>query len=80
MFQTELPKGSLSFLLKILKGEMLTKVNNGSMSIIDVRDLAAMELAALADPNAKGEDKEELLSVDIEKHDLVSIQAATLAC
>ncbi len=53
MFQTEIA-GSLSFLLKILKGERFEKIPNGSMSIVDVRDLAEIELAALVNPDATG--------------------------
>lgn len=56
MFQPELPeKGSLKMLLAILKRERLEKIPNGSMSVIDVRDLAALELAAVENPEAKGE-------------------------
>lgn len=55
MFQPELPeKGSLKMLLAILKRERLEKIPNGSMSVIDVRDLAALELAAVENPEAKG--------------------------
>eukprot|EP00094_Tigriopus_californicus_P001268 TCALIF_01229-PA protein Name:"Similar to A Dihydroflavonol-4-reductase (Dianthus caryophyllus)" AED:0.36 eAED:0.42 QI:0/0/0/0.28/1/1/7/0/310 len=55
MFQPDLPaKGSLNMLLSILKRERLDKIPNGSMSIIDVRDLAALELAAVENPHAAG--------------------------
>ena len=53
MFQPQ-PSGSLAFLLAILKGERLQKVNKGAMSVRDVRDLAALEIAALTNPDAKG--------------------------
>ena len=46
--------GSLPFLVKILRKEMLSKIPNGSMSLIDVRDLAALEIAAIENKEAKG--------------------------
>ncbi len=52
-FQPEV-SGSLAFLLKVIRGERFSKVPNGSMSVVDVRDLAEMELSALTDPRATG--------------------------
>ena len=46
--------GSLPFLVKILRKEMLSKIPNGSMSLIDVRDLASLEIAAIENKDAKG--------------------------
>lgn len=46
--------GSLAFMVKILRKEMLSKIPNGSMSLIDVRDLAALEIAAIENKEAKG--------------------------
>lgn len=49
------PPSSLRFLASILAGErMADHVPDGSMSIIDVRDLARLHVAALEDPNASG--------------------------
>lgn len=55
VLSTNLPdRNSVNMLAKILKGEMMAKIPNDSMSIIDVRDLAALELAALRKEDAKG--------------------------
>lgn len=55
VLSTDIPKkGSLPMLLSILTGKMIQKIPNGSMSIIDVRDLAAMELVALKKEDAEG--------------------------
>lgn len=52
--QPELPS-SLSFIAKILNGERMSdRAPDGSMSIIDVRDLAALHAAALESPDASG--------------------------
>jgi len=53
MFHPEL-HGSLSMFRAILKGEKLKQIPNNSMSFIDVRDLAQLELAALENNNARG--------------------------
>mgnify|MGYP001356615351 CR=1 FL=1 len=53
MFHPEL-HGSLSMFRAILKGEKLKNIPNNSMSFIDVRDLAQLELAALENNNARG--------------------------
>ncbi len=60
MYQTEIG-GSLSFLVQMIKGERLDKIPNGSMSIVDVRDLAALEIAALINPDATGKHLNTLL-------------------
>lgn len=53
-FQPELVP-SLRWLLAIIKGErMADSIPNGSMSAIDVRDLAALQIAAFEQPEAKG--------------------------
>ena len=47
--------GSLAFFKDILsQGDQLKEVPDDSMSFIDVRDLAQLELAALENKNAKG--------------------------
>ncbi len=52
--QPETPS-SLAFLAKILRGERMSdRAPNGSMSIIDVRDLAALHVAALKSSDASG--------------------------
>ena len=53
MFHPEM-HGSLAFFRAILNGEKLTRIPNDSMSFIDVRDLAELELAALENTNARG--------------------------
>ena len=53
MFHPEM-HGSLSMFRAILKGERLKQIPNNSMSFIDVRDLAQLELAALENNNARG--------------------------
>ena len=53
-FQPELPS-SLRFLHQIVTGERMTEeVPTGSMSIIDVRDLAALQVRAFEQPEAHG--------------------------
>jgi dihydroflavonol-4-reductase len=53
-FQPELPS-SIAFLGKVLRGErMAEEAPNGSMSIIDVRDLAALHVAVLQHDSASG--------------------------
>jgi len=55
MFHDVLPEGgSLRILQRILTGERMSTVPNGSMSVIDVRDLAELELAALTKADASG--------------------------
>ena len=53
MFHPEM-HGSLAFFRAILNGEKLKEIPNDSMSFIDVRDLAELELAALENKNARG--------------------------
>ena len=53
MFHPEM-HGSLAFFRAILNGERLKEIPNDSMSFIDVRDLAELELAALENKNARG--------------------------
>ena len=54
MFHPEM-QGSLAFFrATILNGERLKEIPNDSMSFIDVRDLAELELAALENKNARG--------------------------
>ncbi len=53
MFHPEI-HGSLNLLKMMAKGERLKQIPNDSMSFIDVRDLAQMELAAIDNPKAKG--------------------------
>ena len=53
MFHPEM-HGSLAMFKAILKGERLKQIPNNSMSFIDVRDLAQLELAALENNNARG--------------------------
>ncbi|MBF2756028.1 MAG: NAD-dependent epimerase/dehydratase family protein [Gammaproteobacteria bacterium AqS3] len=49
------PVGQLRLIRDILKGErMAESIPNDSMSIIDVRDLAQLHIAALLNPNASG--------------------------
>lgn len=53
-FQPEMPS-SLNFIRAILAGERMTeRAPNGSMSIIDVRDLAKLHVAALTSSDAAG--------------------------
>jgi nucleoside-diphosphate-sugar epimerase len=52
-FQEEAP-GGLRFLARILKGEAMTAAPDGSMSVVDVRDLAALHAAALESSDARG--------------------------
>ncbi len=53
-FQPDVPS-SLNFLQKIIDGEKMgDRAWNGSMSIIDVRDLAALHVAALEKDDARG--------------------------
>ena len=53
MFHPEMD-GSLALFRAILKGEKFKQIPNDSMSFIDVRDLAELELAALENKNARG--------------------------
>ena len=53
MFHPEM-HGSLAFFRAILNGEKLKRIPNDSMSFIDVRDLAELEIAALENTNARG--------------------------
>jgi nucleoside-diphosphate-sugar epimerase len=49
------PSGGLRFLRRILVGERMAEgAPDGSMSIIDARDLAALHVAALEQPEARG--------------------------
>ena len=49
------PPGGHRFLAALLRGErMADRVPNGSMSMIDVRDLAALQVAAFEDEGASG--------------------------
>lgn len=53
-FQPEMVS-SLRMLLSIIKGErMADAIPGGSMSVIDVRDLAALQVAAFEQPEARG--------------------------
>ena len=53
MFHPEM-HGSLAFFRAILHSERLKEITNDSMSFIDVRDLAELELSALENKNARG--------------------------
>ena len=53
MFHPEM-HGSLAFFRAVLNGEKLDEIPYDTMSFIDVRDLAELELAALENKNARG--------------------------
>lgn len=53
MFHPEM-HGSLAFFRAVLNGEKLQEIPFETMSFIDVRDLAELELAALENKNARG--------------------------
>ena len=56
--------GSLAFFKDILsQGDQLKEVPDDSMSFIDVRDLAQLELAALENKNARGKHEELIFDI-----------------